>query len=150
MPLNLADSAAVIDLNRSDQMRYVPMGSGSYPFGAAVMPDGRTGLATNGAARNVVHRRHMQRGVGLANTTVGPPLSHPEGVVIDRAGARAYVAMSAMDEVVVANLHTRRVERTISVGRSAGRERCRSRWRSPRAASACSLPSPRAGRTPHR
>jgi hypothetical protein len=73
----------------------------------------------------------MQRGVRLANTTVGPPLSHPEGVVIDRAGTRAHVAMSAMDEVVVANLHTRRVERTSSVGRSAGRERCRSRWRSP-------------------
>jgi hypothetical protein len=73
VPLNLADSAAVIDLNRSDQMRYLPMGSGRYPFGAAVMPDGRTGLVTNEAARNVVHRRHMQRGVRLANTTVGPP-----------------------------------------------------------------------------
>jgi len=75
VPLNPADSAAVIDLNRSDQMRYALMGSGSYPFGAAVMPDGRTGLVTNEAARNVVHRRHMQRGVRLANITVGPPTS---------------------------------------------------------------------------
>jgi hypothetical protein len=53
VPLNLADGAAVIDLNRSDQMRYLPMGSGRSPFGAAVMPDGRTGLATNEAARKL-------------------------------------------------------------------------------------------------
>jgi hypothetical protein len=119
VPLNLADSAAVIDLNHSDQVRYVPMGSGSYPFGAAVLPDGRTGLVTN-EATGTLSVVDMQRGVRLANITVGPPLSHPQGVVIDRAGARAYVAMSAMDEVVVVNLHTRRVERTISVGRSAG------------------------------
>ena len=33
-----------------------------------------------------------QTAVKLRDITVGPPLSHPQGIVIDRAGARAYVA----------------------------------------------------------
>ena len=43
-------------------------------------------------------------------------LSHPEGVVVDSAGTRAYVALSNADQVAVVNLSTRRVVRTISVG----------------------------------
>ncbi|HEX7537909.1 MAG TPA: alkaline phosphatase family protein [Dermatophilaceae bacterium] len=62
----------------------------------------------------------LQRGVKLADITVGPRLSHPQGVVVDAAGARAYVAISASDEVAVVDLKTRTVERTISVGRPAG------------------------------
>ena len=119
VPLNLADSAAVIDLNNSDQVRYVPMASGSYPFGAAVLPDGRTGLVSN-EATGTLSVVDLQSGVKLRDITVGPPLSHPEGIVVDRAGARAYVALSALDEVVVVDLRRWRVERTISVGRSAG------------------------------
>ncbi|HEX7537908.1 MAG TPA: hypothetical protein VF391_13005 [Dermatophilaceae bacterium] len=41
VPLNLANSAAIIDLNHSDQVRYVP--AGSYPFGAAIVPAARSG-----------------------------------------------------------------------------------------------------------
>jgi DNA-binding beta-propeller fold protein YncE len=119
VPLNLADSAAVIDLSNSDQVRYVPMGSGSYPFGAAVLPDGRTGLVSNEAS-GTLSVVDLQSGVKLRDITVGPALSHPQGIAVDRAGARAYVALSALDEVVVVDLHRRRVERTISVGRSAG------------------------------
>jgi DNA-binding beta-propeller fold protein YncE len=119
VPLNLADSAAVINLNNSDQVRYVPMGSGSYPFGAAVLPNGRTGLVSNEAS-GTLSVVDLQNGVKIKDITVGPPLSHPEGIVVDRAGARAYVALSALDEVVVVDLHQWTVERTISVGRSAG------------------------------
>ena len=119
VPLNLADSAAVVDLLNADQVRYVPLGSGSYPFAAAILPGGRTGLVSNEASGklSVVD---LNQGVKLRNITVGPPLSHPQGIVIDRTGARAYVALSALDEVVVVDLHRWRVERTISVGRSAG------------------------------
>jgi YVTN family beta-propeller protein len=117
VPLNLTDSAAVVDLNHSDQVRYVP--TGSYPFGAAVVPGGDTGLVTNEAA-GTLSVVDLQRGVKLTDITVGPPLSHPQGVVVDSAGARAYVALSASDEVVVVDLHERTVERTVSVGRSAG------------------------------
>ncbi|MCX6374399.1 MAG: YncE family protein, partial [Actinobacteria bacterium] len=117
VPLNLADSAAVIDLTHRDQVRNVP--TGSYPFGAAVLPDGRTGLVSNEAS-GTVSMVDLQTAAKVDDITVGPPLSHPQGIVVDRAGARAYVALSALDEVVVVDLRRRRVERTISVGRSAG------------------------------
>jgi DNA-binding beta-propeller fold protein YncE len=117
VPLNLADSADVIDLNHHDRVRNVP--TGSYPFGAAILPGGRIGLVSNEAS-GTLSVVDMQRGVKLRDVTVGPPLSHPQGIVVDRAGARAYVALSALDEVVVVDLRHWRVERTISVGRSAG------------------------------
>jgi DNA-binding beta-propeller fold protein YncE len=117
--LNLADSAAVIDLNQSDQVHYVPMGSGSYPFGAAVLPGGRTGLVSN-EATGTLAVVDLQSATRLANIKVGPLLSHPQGIAIDRTGRRAYIALSARDAVAVVNLRSRRVERTISVARSAG------------------------------
>ena len=119
VPLNLADHAAVIDLNNSDRVRYVPMGSGAYPFGAAILPDGRTGLVGN-EATGTLSVVDMANAVKLRDITVGPPLSHPEGIVVDSAGDRAYVALSALDEVVVVDLESWTVERTISVGRSEG------------------------------
>lgn len=119
VPLNLADHAAVIDLDRGDQVRYVDMGSGSYPFGAAVLPDGRTGLVSNEATGTLAVVDMASAGK-RADITVGPPLSHPQGIAVNRAGTRAYVALSAMDEVAVVDLRRRRVERTVSVGRSAG------------------------------
>jgi YVTN family beta-propeller protein len=117
VPLNLANSAAVIDLNGSDRLRYVP--TGSYPFGGAIVPGGKIGLVTNEAA-GTLSVVDLQRGVKLTDITVGPPLSHPQGVVVDAAGARAYVAVSASDQVVVVDVKKRAVERTISVGRPVG------------------------------
>ena len=119
VPLNLADSAAVIDLNNADQVRYIPMGSGSYPFGAAILPGGDIGLVSNEAAGSL-SVIDLQQGVKLRDITVGPPLSHPQGIVVDSAGERACVALSALDEVVVVDFQLWRVERTISVGHSAG------------------------------
>jgi DNA-binding beta-propeller fold protein YncE len=119
VPLNLADLAAVVDLGDPDQVKYVAMGSGAYPFGAAILPGGGTGLVSNEASGTVAVV-DMQSGVKLRDITVRPPLSHPEGIVVDAAGRRAYVALSASDEVVVLDLRAWRVERTISVGRSAG------------------------------
>jgi len=119
VPLNLGDSAAVVDIDRHDRVRYVAMTSGSYPFGAAILPGGRKGLVSN-EATGTVSVVDLRRAVKLRDITVGPPLSHPEGIVVDRAGVRAYVALSALDEVVVIDLQRWRVERTISVGRAAG------------------------------
>jgi YVTN family beta-propeller protein len=117
--LNLADSAAVIDLNQSDQVHYVALGVGSYPFGAAILPDGRTGLVTN-EATGTMSVIDMQNATKTASIRVGAALSHPEGVVVDSAGRRAYVALSNADQVAVVNLRTRRVARTISVGSHFG------------------------------
>ena len=117
--LNLADSAAVIDLNQGDQVHYVTLGSGSYPFGAAILPDGRTGLVTN-EGTGTMSVIDMQSAKRIASIRVGAALSHPEGVVVDSAGTRAYVALSNADQVAVVNLSTRRVMRTISVRSSFG------------------------------
>ena len=117
--LNLAASAAVIDLNHGDQVHYVALGSGSYPFGAAITPDGRTGLVTN-EATGTMSVIDMQSAKRIAGIRVGAALSHPEGVVVDSSRTRAYVALSNADQVAVVNLNTRRVVRTISVGSSFG------------------------------
>lgn len=117
VPLNLADQAAVVDLGASDRVRYVP--TGSYPFAAAIMPGGRVGLVTN-EGEGTLSLLDLESGAKLADVTVGAPLSHPEGVVVDRAGVRAYVAVANSDQVAVVDLRDRRVERTIWVGRSAG------------------------------
>ena len=117
--LNLADSAAVIDLNQGDQVHYVALGSGGYPFGAAILPDGRTGLVTN-EATGTMSVIDMHNATKIASIRVGAALSHPEGVVVDSTGSRAYVALSNTDQVAVVNLRTRRVARTISVRSSFG------------------------------
>ena len=119
VPLNLADSAAVIDVNRGDQIRYASMGSGSYPYAAAILPDGRTGLVSN-EATGMVSVVDMATATKLSDIAVGPPLSHPLGIAIDSAGKRAYVAVSALDQVVVVDLATSSVERTLSVESTAG------------------------------
>lgn len=116
VPLNLANSAAVVDLS-SDTVRYVV--TGSYPYGAAILPDGRTGVVTNEAAGtlSVVDLVHATK---VRDITVGAPLSHPEGVVVSADGARAFVAVTASDEVAVVDLAHGAVEATLSVGRPAG------------------------------
>ena len=117
VPLNLANSAAIVDLSAQDQVRYAT--AGSYPFGAAITPDGRTGLVTNEAA-GTLSVIDLASGRTETSLAVGAPLSHPQGVVVDATGTRAYVAISASDQVAVVDLADRTVERTLAVGRSAG------------------------------
>lgn len=115
--LNLANSGAIVDLDQGDRVRYVT--AGSYPYGAAIVPGGHVGLVSNEAA-GTVSVIDLRRGVRTADITVGPPLSHPQGIAVDVTGRRAYVALSASDQVVVIDLRSRTVERSIWVGRSAG------------------------------
>ena len=119
VPLNLADRAAVVDLLNGDRVRYVKLGTGTYPFAAAIVPNGHTGIVTNEAS-GTLSVIDMSTAKVVRTITVGPPLSHPQGIAIDRAGARAYIALSALDQVVVVDLKHWKVERTLSVGRSAG------------------------------
>ena len=77
------------------------------------------GLVSN-EATGTVSVVDLRKATKVRDITVGPPLSHPQGIVVDRAGRRAYVALSAADEVAVVDLRDWRVERTLSVGRSAG------------------------------
>jgi DNA-binding beta-propeller fold protein YncE len=94
VPLNLADQAAIIDLS-SGSLRYVA--TGSYPYGAAISPDGTTGLVSNEAA-GTVSILDLESGTKLGDVDLGH-LSHPEAIVIDPSGTRAYVAVANGDYV---------------------------------------------------
>ena len=114
--LNLSDSAAIVDLT-TDAVRIVA--AGGYPFGAATVPGSDLGLVSNEAS-GTVSVIDLAAGRTITDITVGAPLSHPQGIAVNRAGTRAYVALSASDQVVVLNLRSRAVLRTIWVGRAAG------------------------------
>ncbi len=78
VPLNLADAAAVIDTH-SRTVRYVK--TGAYPYGAAILKDGKTGLVSNEGPGTVSV-------ISLASATkrkdiqVAGNLSHPEGIAL--------------------------------------------------------------------
>lgn len=120
--LNLADAAAVINVNDPEHPAYVHTSGGAYrdyPFGAAIMPDGHTGLISN-EATGTLAVVNMKTATRMHTIRVGPMLSHPQDIAIDAAGARAYVALSNRDQVAVVNLRTRTRVRLLSVKRSAG------------------------------
>lgn len=117
VPLNMADSAAIVDTGETGKVTYVA--TGSHPYGAAITPDGRIGLVSNEAAGTLTVV-DLARGTAMQSIAVGAPLSHPTAIVIDREGKRAYVTVSASDQVAVIDLKTRKLERTIWVGRESG------------------------------
>ena len=116
VPLNLADAAAVIDAH-SGSVRYVK--TGDFPYGSAILPDGKTGLVSN-ETPGTVSVIDLASATKKADIQVGPHLSHPEAIAVDPLAPRAYVALANSDEVVVIDTHTLQVERTLSVGRSEG------------------------------
>ncbi len=116
VPLNLADQAAIVDV-ASEGVRYVK--TGSYPYGAAILRDGRTGLVSN-EADGTVSVIDLGAARKVKDIQVGPRLSHPEGIAVDPRSDRAYVAVANSDQVAVIDTHTRTVERTLSVGRPEG------------------------------
>jgi DNA-binding beta-propeller fold protein YncE len=115
VPLNLADQAAIVDAG-TGAVRYVA--TGSYPYGAAITPDGRTGLVSNEAS-GTVSFIDISSGTKLGDVDLGH-LSHPEGIVIDREGRRAYVTVANADRVAVLDIATRSVVDSLSTARSFG------------------------------
>ena len=112
--LNLADRAAVIDTTTRDA-RYAE--TGSFPYGAAI--DGNRGFVSNEAdgTVSVIDIRTAEK---IKDITVGPHLSHPEGIAIDPRTQRAYVAVTHQDLIAVIDTEKLKVERTLSVGRPEG------------------------------
>jgi DNA-binding beta-propeller fold protein YncE len=119
VPLSLADAAAVID-TKTNAVRYVA--TGSYPFAAAILPDGKTGLVTNqgGTGAATVSVVDLRAATKLKDVTVGPHLSHPTGITLDRAGERAYVPLANADSVAVIDLKKMELERRLSTARPQG------------------------------
>jgi DNA-binding beta-propeller fold protein YncE len=116
VPLNLADRAAVVDV-ATKAVRYVQ--AGRYPYGAAILPDGRTGLVSNEAA-GTVSVIDLASATKLRDITVGPPLSHPEAIAVDARGEHAYVALADADHVAVIDLRAMALVRVLSTARAAG------------------------------
>ncbi|MCU1587970.1 MAG: beta-propeller repeat protein [Frankiales bacterium] len=116
VPLNLADHAAVID-TRTKSVRTLAVGH--YPYGAAILRDGRTGLVSNESA-GTVSVIDLTTATKTADITVGPPLSHPEAVLADPRADRAFVTITNSDQVVVLDTKARTVLTVLSLDRSAG------------------------------
>ena len=78
--LNLAHSAAIIDTD-SREVEYVK--TGRYPYGAAITRDGEKGLISN-EADGTVSVIDLASASEEKEITVGPHLSHPEGMATDQ------------------------------------------------------------------
>ncbi|MGI8557108.1 MAG: bifunctional YncE family protein/alkaline phosphatase family protein [Solirubrobacteraceae bacterium] len=116
VPLNLADQAAIITL-ATNNVRYVP--TGSYPYGAAILAGGKTGLVSN-ETPGTVSVIDLVAGTRVNDIQVGGHLSHPEAIVVDPAAPRAYVALANSDQVAVIDTTTRTLAHVISVARPEG------------------------------
>ncbi|MEJ7892831.1 MAG: bifunctional YncE family protein/alkaline phosphatase family protein [Solirubrobacteraceae bacterium] len=114
--LNLANRAAIVD-TESRAVRYVKVGS--YPYGAAITRDGKTGLVSN-EADGTVSVIDLEAGTKMRDVQVGPHLSHPEGIAIDPKRDLAYVAVTHQDLIAVLDLKSFTVTRTLSVERPVG------------------------------
>jgi DNA-binding beta-propeller fold protein YncE len=115
VPLNLADQAAIVNVT-SGAVRYVS--TGSYPYGAAITPDGQTGLVSN-EATGTVSFVDLPSATKLGDVDLGH-LTHPEAIVIDRSGQRAYVAVANADRVAVLDIATRSIVQWLSTARPSG------------------------------
>ncbi len=114
--LNLAHQAAIVDTSTRD-VSYVA--TGRYPYGAAILPDGRRGLVSN-EADGTVSVIDLQSGTEIEEIQVGPHLSHPEGIAIDPKRPLAYVAVTHQDLIAVIDTRSLGVRRMLSVERPQG------------------------------
>jgi YVTN family beta-propeller protein len=114
--LNLANAAAIVD-TASRSVSYVQ--TGRYPYGAAITSDGTLGLVSNqtDATVSVID---LASGSVVKQITVGPHLSHPEGIATDPKRPLAYVAVTNQDLIAVINTDDLAVERMLSVERPQG------------------------------
>jgi YVTN family beta-propeller protein len=109
--LGLADNAAVID-TQTRSVSYVP--TGSHPFGAAILPDGKTGLISN-RGPGTVSVIDLETASKVSDIQAGPHLSHPEAITLDPTRPRAYVPLTNDDAVAVIDTESLTLQRTISV-----------------------------------
>ena len=116
VPLNLADAAAVIDTT-THSVRYVP--TGPYPYGAAILPDNRTGLVSN-EGPGTVSVINLRSATKVKDIQVAANLSHPEGIALDPSGRHAYVAIANEDQVAAIDTRSLTVSKVLSVQRSQG------------------------------
>jgi DNA-binding beta-propeller fold protein YncE len=116
VPLNLADSAAIVD-TKSDAVRYVDVGH--YPYGAAILPGKRFGLVSN-ETPGTVSVIDLQSAKVIKTIQAGAHLSHPEAIALDNAHHRAFVAIANADRVAVIDTDSFALIKTLSVAHAEG------------------------------
>jgi hypothetical protein len=116
VPLGLVDTAAIVD-TRTRRVTYVA--TGSHPYGAAILRNGRVGLVSNEGSGTVT-AISLPGGRRIGDIPVGANRSHPLSVTVDPRTDRAYVPVSHTDQVAVIDTRRLRVERMLSVGRPQG------------------------------
>ena len=114
--LNLADRAAIVDTKTRD-VRYVKVGS--YPYGAGITRDGKTGLVSN-ESDGTVSFIDLKSAAKLKDVQVGEHLSHPEGIAVDPTADRAFVAVANEDRLVEIDTKAMAVKRVLSLQRPEG------------------------------
>jgi hypothetical protein len=114
--LGLSDAAAVIDV-ASGKLRYVD--TGSYPYGAAILPDGKTGLISN-RGPGTVSVIDLAAATKVKDIAAGAHLSHPESITLAPDGSHAYVPLANADAVAVIDTARLELERTLSTARAEG------------------------------
>ena len=123
VPLNLADAAAIID-TRSHRVRYVK--TGSYPYGAAILRDGKTGLISN-EGPGTVSVISLGSATKVKDIQVAANLSHPGGHR-RRPQAPARVRGDRQRGSGRGHRHPADAEWTRSCPSSAPRAAARTRW----------------------
>jgi DNA-binding beta-propeller fold protein YncE len=116
VPLNLADTAAVVNV-KTKGVRYVA--TGHYPYGAAILRNGKYGLVSN-ETPGTVSVVDLASATKVKDIQVGSHLSHPEAIALDPDADRAYVAIANTDQVAVIDTKRLALDRTLWVGRSEG------------------------------
>jgi hypothetical protein len=115
--LNLADAAAIVD-TQTGVARYVK--TGRLPYGAAILPGGKTGLVTNETA-GTMSVIDLAAGTKTKDIQIGSHLSHAEEITLDNRHGRAFVPLANTDQVAVVDTAKLALARAISVERPAGR-----------------------------
>src|SRR2546429_4094393 len=115
--LELGDAAAIVN-TKTNAVRYVH--TGSYPFGAAILPGGKMGLISNQGLGGTVSVIDLSAGSKVKDIKVGGPHANPEGIAVDPVRKLAYVPLANADSVAVINTATMELIRTLSTARSQG------------------------------
>ena len=113
--LNLSDAAAVIN-TKTKSVRYVD--TGHYPYGAAIDRAGH-GFVTS-ETEGTVTEINLAKATKIKDIQAGAHLSHLEGMAMDPKLPRAYVAITAEDQIGVIDTNKGKVSRTLSVAREQG------------------------------
>ena len=114
VPLGLSDAAAVVGV-KSHVVRYV--GTGHYPYGAAIFAHGTRGLVSN-ESPGTVSVINLRNATKIRDIKVGNFLSHPEAIVA--RGRWAFVTVTNRDYVAAIDLKSLKVVAKLSTKTRAG------------------------------